>query len=223
LSIQQSGHTIGSTIGVGGAGFKPGDEVVLKYDDIEVSTITAESDSTFVTLFEAPPSAAGEHVITATDESGNSAEITFEVEDDAPKIPPPLKPESGANAKTPVSFDWADVTDESAPVTYDLQIASDRTFADSAILVQKTGLESSSYILSEAEELKLGAREESFYWRVRAADAASNESQWTGAGEFFVPVPFTFSGWILWAAIGVGTVLVFLIGLWVGRKTAFFY
>jgi len=50
-----------------------------------------------------------------------------------------------------------------------------------------------------------------YYWRVKAIDAASNESDWTGACEFYISGPFVFPGWALYtliaAACGMSTAI----------------
>jgi hypothetical protein len=222
LSINYSGNNVGASIGIGGSGFTPGAEVTLQYDTKVVDTVQADSKGIVMSTFTAPPSKAGEHTITVTDGT-HTATIDFTVESKAPDTPPPLLPEMGAKVKSPITFDWQDVTDASLPVTYTLQIASDDTFDASSIVLEKTGIPISEYMLSEADELKLESREEAYYWRVRAVDAASNASPWTGAGEFYTAGPSSFPGWALYTIIGVGAVVVFLLGLWVGRRTAFYY
>jgi hypothetical protein len=77
--------------------------------------------------------------------------------------------------------------------------------------------------MTDAEAPLLSSKVTSYYWRDRAVDAASNASAWTGAGQFSVTKPFTFVGWPLYLTIGIGAVVVFLIGLWVGRRSAFSY
>jgi hypothetical protein len=222
LSINQSGHAVGSIIGIGGAGFTASTNVTVKYDDQLVSSIKTDAQGTFVLTFDAPASKAGDHVITVSD-GVNSAKTTFTVESTAPKVPPPLKPELGAKVKSPVVFDWQEVTDDSRPVTYRLQVATDKSFASSMVVLDRAGIEGSSYTLSEIEELKLAEKDTAYYWRVKAVDAASNESEWTGAGEFYVSGPFKFPTWGIYTAVGVGAVVFFLLGLWVGRRTAFYY
>jgi hypothetical protein len=92
----------------------------------------------------------------------------------------------GATVKSPISFDWKDVTAESAPVTYSLQIASSHAFSPGSIIIEKTRLAKSEYTLTATEELKLPGSQLAYYWRIKAIDTASNESGWTGAGEFYV-------------------------------------
>jgi len=115
-----------------------------------------------------------------------------------PKPPQPLLPEMGVKVKSPIRFDWKDITDDSSPVTYTLQIATNKDFTASSIILEKTGLTNIEYILAEEEELKLSSTETPYYWRLKAIDAAQNESEWTGAGLFYFAEPFTFPGWIIY-------------------------
>lgn len=222
LTLNATGDTIGANIGIGGSGFTPNAKVTIKYDDTEVDSAIADADGIVVAIFATPPSKHGDHTITVSDGTHTNS-VTFTVESVAPKTPPPLSPEMGSKANSPVTFDWQDVTDESSPVTYELQIATDDTFSAASIVIDKTGIESSTYMLTEAEELKLAGSEDAYYWRIRAVDAASNESPWTGAGEFYVGAGGTFPSWALYTVLGIGAVLLFGIGYWLGRRTAFYY
>ncbi len=223
LTISSGGDTIGSIMYIGGAGFTPAATVTFTYGDIEVATATADADGFVMVIFKVPPSAHGEHVITASDGT-NTNTVTYTVESVAPATPQPLLPELGVKVKSPANFDWEDVTDESMPVTYVLQIATDDTFAASSIVLEITDIELSTYTLTEAEELKLAGRKDAYYWRIQAVDAASNGSEWTGAAEFYVGgASGSFPSWALYTILGIGAVLIFGIGYWLGRRTAFYY
>jgi hypothetical protein len=222
LSINQSGNTIGSIIGIGGAGFTPNTAITLKYDDKEVATTATDASGTFVATFQAPRSKHGDHIITASD-GVITDEVTFAVESIAPPVPTPLLPKMGDKLKSPMSFDWEKVTDGSLPVTYVLQIAPDEDFTADSMVLEKTGLAESDYVLTEEEELELEGKETPYYWRIRAIDAASNEGKWTGAGEFYVSAPFALPNWALYTLLGIGAVIIFAVGYWLGRRTAFYY
>jgi len=222
LTVNASGDIVGSLIGIGGAGFIPNSQVTIKYDDSVVATVTADAAGLIMATFQAPPSKHGDHTITVSDGT-NTDTVVFTVESIAPDIPAPLSPEMGVKAKSPLKFDWEDVIDESFPVTYVLQIATDDDFTPDSIIFEFTDIERSDYMLTEAEELKLAGREDAYYWRVQAMDAASNESGWTGAGEFYISAPFSFTGWPLYTVCAIGAILLFCIGYWLGRRTAFYY
>jgi len=130
----------------------------------------------------------------------------------------------GVKLKSPSTFDWEDVTDDSKPLTYVFQVATDDDFEASSIVMEITDIELSTYTLTEAEELKLAGRKDAYYWRIQAVDAASNKSEWTGAGEFYVgDTTSDFPSWALYTIISIGAVLIFGIGYWLGRRTAFYY
>ena len=214
------GH-VGSEITISGTGFKASSQITITYTTtpIVVATPTSDDKGAFSATFTIPPSSAGTHTITASDGT-SSMNVTFVMESAAPPIPPPLLPMMGDKAKALAYFDWEDVTDDSMPVTYTLQIASDADFA--TILVNKTGLTTSAYTLTEAEKLESTKKEAPYYWHVRAVDAASNASEWTGAGTFYVGFIFGFpelTGWVLYGLIGAGVLLLFFLGFWAGRKS----
>ncbi len=214
---------VGMDLIVTGTGFTAGKEVTIQYDGEEIATGTATPDGIIVAVFQVPESDAGDHTITASDGT-NTLELTFTIESEPPEIPVPLKPEMGVQAKTPILFDWQEVTDASTPVTYILQVATDEDFTESSIVLEKKQLTKSEYTLTDDESKKLVEGEQTnYYWRVRATDAAANESDWTGAGEFMVDQPFSLPSWAVYTLIGLGGLLLFGIGYLLGRRTAFYY
>jgi hypothetical protein len=219
---------VGDEVTISGTGFKANTEIEITYASTPVTfTTTSESDGSFSYTFEVPPSTAGEHTITATD-GVSIASASFVMESTPPETPPPLQPYMNGKAGSKAYFDWEDVVanidgvvEQSLPITYDLQVATDENFTKK--VVNKTGLTTSEYTLTKDEALESNSDEiPYYYWRVRAVDAASNASQWTGTGIFKVGFVFNFpglSGWVLYVLIGVGAVVLFFIGLWVGRRS----
>jgi hypothetical protein len=221
LAVATSGNNIGAQIAINGAGFTPGATVTFKYDNTVVVTTNADNYGMVSESFNAPPSVHGEHIITVSDGT-NTATTTFTVESTPPPVPTAVTPGNGAKVKTPITFDWQDVTDTSMPVTYDLQIATDDTFAASSIVLEKAGLNTSEFILSDAEELTAG-EDVPYYWRVRAVDAAQNESAWNTTYDFYSSGPSSFPTWALVVIGIVGGLFLLLAGYWLGRRTAFYY
>ncbi len=226
LNIITSGDTIGSQIAITGAGFTPGADVTFKYDDMVMLTVKANTSGQVSQNFNAPVSKHGEHTITVSDGT-HSGTTKFTVESQAPPVPPQLSPATGAKVKSPMKFDWQEVTDASLPVTYNFQIASDNTFAASSILLDKKALDKSDITLATADELKLKGQSDPYYWRVQSVDGAQNASAWTSADPFYVGSgggsTSSFPKWV-WPLVGsVGGLLLFLIGFWIGRRTAFYY
>jgi len=54
-------------------------------------------------------------------------------------------------------------------------------------------------------------------------DSFLNEGEWTAAEEFYVSPPVALPSWALYTLLGIGAVLIFGIGYWLGRRTAFYY
>jgi hypothetical protein len=221
LNIVQNAFFIGAPVGIGGAGFTAGANVTIKYGTTVVATAKAATDTTFQIIFNLPPIPHGIHQFTISD-GVNTATTNFTVESTPPKMPPQLKPELGGKAKTPVTFGWTAVIDDSEPVTYSLQVSTDKSFTGTLVL-DKTGLDSPTYTLSELEQAKLVGSGNPYYWRVEAIDAASNESGWTSASLFDVGAPFKFPRWGIYLGVIVGALVVFILGLLVGRRTALKY
>ena len=133
----------------------------------------------------------------------------------------------GVKASSRAYFDWCgdatdptkEVTDPSG-VTYTLQIASDAGF--STIVLEKEGLTESEYTITKEEKLEATKKEAPYYWHVKAIDNASNGSDWSGAGTFYVGFTFAMPQWALYTLLGLGTLLLALLGFWLGRKTAYY-
>ncbi|MBN1161090.1 MAG: hypothetical protein JXA17_03990 [Dehalococcoidales bacterium] len=222
LSIdQEEGDFVGGTISVGASGFLPNSTVTVTIDGTEIAQKATDASGFVVISFKVPSIQYGEHTVIASDGT-NIASANFSIESTAPAIPQPISPAMGEAIPSPAYFDWDPVTDISAPVTYKLQIATSNTFEAETIVLDLSGITTSEYTLTEAEQLKLSA-EVTYYWREKSVDAAFNESGWTGAGEFTMIKPFEFTGWPLYLTLSLGGVILFLLGLWVGRRTAFYY
>jgi hypothetical protein len=220
-SISLSVGPVGAYISAVGTGFEADGAVTIKYDDEKLATITADANGMFVVAFEVPPSKYGDHTITLSDGT-NTHELTFTVESTLPQVPSPLLPEMGVKLKPPISFDWKDVEDESAPVTYTLQVATSTDFSAASIVLKKEGLTESEYALTEGEESMLVGQEVPYFWRVRAIDGASNEGDWAGPGQFYVTPSFSFPLWVLYALIGLGALVFFIVGYLLGRRSAYY-
>lgn len=220
LNVETPGGAIGGTIAFSGSGFEEG-AIIIKFDGEEVFTTNATTDGLFVAVFPAPAAKAGAHTITISDGT-NSEEFIFTMESQAPPVPLPLMPEMGVKVAWPLTFDWKEVADASLPVTYTLQIAADDGFEAASVVLEKAGLTTSQYALTEIEEAKLSGQEAPYYWRIRAVDGASNEGNWTGAGQFYVPQPFGLPSWAIYSLLGIGGLVLFAIGYYLGRRTAYY-
>ena len=235
-SLASPGY-VGMQLEVSGEHFSPERIVTVTYNDSRNPvTGMVDNNGRFTLDFTVPPSTAGDHIITATD-GENSTSSIFVMESRPPQIPVPLEPAATDYVDPQARFDWQDVTDPSG-VTYSLQISADRDF--STIVLEKTGLTDSEYTLTEEEELPrysvdvdLPAETESnqdnsgeenqtstepsdgsiaYYWRVRAVDGTSNESDWSAPRSFYVASRSAlFSGETSYIWIAVVAVVGFLI------------
>jgi len=210
---------VGDTVTLTGTGFVASYEIIITYTAVTPATFTTTSltDGSFEYSFTIPPSKAGEHVISATDGT-STKEIIFTMESTPPETPTPLLPEMDTKAKAKAEFDWTDVSDASLPVTYELQIATNSQFTPDSILVNKIGLTTSTYTLIDEEELESTGEDAPYYWRVRARDGASNPSEWTSGTRFTAGLGFSMPGWLLWTLVAIGVIVIFILGLWLGRK-----
>lgn len=223
-SITPTTGGTGTEVTVSGTNFAASSTVTIKYymatdsttGDFEEFTTTVTSAGVLSTTFDVPVSTGGDHTITVSD-GVNTKQFTFIVETTPPLAPTPMLIFVGNRAEQPVAFDWDDVTDDSIPVIYNLQVATDADFTD--IVVNKTNLTESKYTLTEAEKLEPVSKKTPYYWRVNAVDSAGNISAWSGADSFYIGGGWP--GWLTWLLIGLGILTGFLFALWLGRRVAF--
>ncbi|MBA7580458.1 hypothetical protein ES708_22349 [subsurface metagenome] len=162
----------------------------------------------------------GEHTITVSD---GTITMTFDffMEEDAPPTPELVSPAVGEKAASETVFDWStvdDVSPASDPVTYDIQVSTTESFATGTVLIDETGLADSTYTLPSEDKLESTGDDAPYYWKVRAVDAASNESGWSAPGTFTVGFSFEFTGWVVWVTMVVVALAFFFFGLWIGRR-----
>jgi hypothetical protein len=210
------GH-VGMELTVRGASFTIGAPVNITYtnndESIPVATATVDANGNFEVKFAVPPSVAGDHTITATDGT-STLTSAFTMESKSPPVPLLLMPRVTAPAEAEAHFDWEDVTDPSG-VSYTLQVASDADFT--AIVLEREGLTDSEYTLAKGEKLE-STGQKAYYWRVKAVDGASNESEWAFPWLFYVGSSGTsLSGWVWYIFYGLGALLVGIIILWLLR------
>lgn len=214
-SIDQTSGYVGGDVTVTGTGFDANRAVTVKYDDTQVATTTTDAQGSFSATFKAPVSKGGNHVITASDGT-NTVTNNFAMDSTPPPVPNLLLPANDTKADALAKLTWSAVTDPSG-VTYTLQVATDANFAN--IILEKKGLTAPTYQLTETEKLKSVSKSQPYYWRVKAIDAASNESDWTKPQTFFVG--FVLAAWGLYIIFGVVCLLFGLLGFWLGRRTSY--
>ncbi len=186
ISLDSPGGSVGAGVLVAGTGFAPGGRITVSYDDTPVATATAAADGSFEVAFEVPVSRHGEHAITVTD-GVITRQASFLVEEEPPPAPEPRLPADAEQVKAEAYFDWSQVTDASLPLSYHFQVGIDSGFG--TLVLDKPGLRQSEYSLSGEEKLAAVSADSPYYWRVRAVDAAANESAWSPPRSFLVLAP----------------------------------
>jgi len=219
-SLNKTTGNVGTGLIVSGTGFIVGGTVTIKYDALEVATTTTNTTGAFSIIFNVPVSISGQHLVTVSDGT-NTKQLAFTMEAEAPPVPTPLLPRMGVKAKSSVHFDWEDVDDPSLPITYHLQVASDKNFT--SIALEKAELTNSEYTLTEEERLAAVKKEAPYHWRVKAIDSATNESEWSTPGSFYVGSSFALPSWAIYTLTGFGVLIISFFAFWMGRRTAYYH
>jgi hypothetical protein len=206
---------VGTPITLTGTGFGPQRTLTIKYDTTNISTTTqTDAKGGFSLVFNAPVSKGGNHSVIVSDGT-NTITNTFAMDAAAPAVPVVLAP-INKNAGTMPELSWQAVNDPSG-VTYWLQVARDASFNN--LVIEKKGLTSPVYQLTEDEKLESASKNEPYFWHVKAIDGASNESAFSQAQSFYVG--FILPDWGLYVIFGAAVVIAFFLGFFLrgsGRK-----
>jgi len=229
VTTQAAPGYVGMNITISGVGFKANSSITVTdtTSGLVLAVTTSSIDGAFQYTFTAE-GRAGEHTITASDRT-NTLQVSFIMESQAPPKPALLLPEDDTETEAQVYFDWGNVSDDSLPVTYALQVASSGDFTPSSIVLEKTGLTASEYTVTQGEKLEPAEEEALYYWRVRAIDGASNDGEWSAAGSFYVaksaepslpgqPERLSQPGWLIYLWIGLGIVAAIFVGYWLRKR-----
>jgi len=217
ISLGASSGHIGQTVAVTGNAFKADGLIAVKYDGTVIATTTADSSGLFKVSFSVPPGGNGEHIIIAED-GASAQQVKFTVESGPPPVPKLVFPEMAGTAKAPITFYWSSVIDDSLPVTYDLQVATDSKFSSNSLIIERTGLTRNEYTVTRSEYEKLTRAKSPYYWRVRAIDGALNEGQWASHGTFSITT--ALPNWALYTIMAAGGVFFFIFGYLVRAKSS---
>ncbi len=242
IKVTPDSGKVGEKVRINGTGFGAEQTVKLTIGKVEISKVTSDTLGSFESTFQIPQTEGGLNKVNAVDSLGNSAQADFnltDAEEASLSIPEVLSPKGGSqlrvfpsalaaaaglaknfttlipkifSSSAIVNFDWSDVADPDG-MSYALQIAGAPEF--SSLLLDKEGLTSSEYTLSETEALPPG----NYYWRVRVIDRAGNVGQWTETQKFQVSLITTRSLMILViGAVVVIGLIVFLCLFWRARR-----
>jgi hypothetical protein len=206
-----NGH-VGTEIIISGTAFAPKGTVNIKFGNFQAASAIADGNGVFSTSFKAPAAKSGKQLISVSDGT-TTFTFNFTMETTPPTAPVLLSPPKEAKADALTEFQWTPVTDPSG-VTYYLEVSHDSAF--SILLIEKAGLSTPKYQISEADKLGTTGQDQPYYWRVRAVDGAFNESAWSPSWTFVVGM--TLPSWI-WYPIGVIVVVLFFgAGFYLGRR-----
>lgn len=204
IRLDMEGGVVGTTVTIAGTGFHAVETVTFYYSNrtiTELGTVAATPVGECTYSFTIPDSTAGEHTIAAEDLAGNQAGAIFSV---IPSII--LNPVSGAIG------DKVTVTGTG----FGCKSHVDIDFGDKQVATGKTDENGSFEITFDVPEMKLQAH------NVEAKDGGGN----TADAAFTITagaVGFSFPQWAIYALIGVGGLVLFFFGFWLGRKYAYTY
>ena len=178
ITTNPTSGSVGMAVEVTGSGFAANNSLRFSYDNTEISVegATTDASGSFTKPVTVPKSKAGAHTIKVVDAERHEAKATFTIENAPPPPPRILSPQDGSRvgiigSSTP-TFKWSPASDPSG-VTYMLQIDTDPDFTQP--ILERADIARSSYTLTRAEALTRGQ----YYWRVKAIDGASNQSEWS--------------------------------------------
>jgi len=213
VTISPTSGYVSTSITLTGTGFASGGQITIKYDASQIGTVTADATGGFAAVFKAPASQGGNRSITVTD--GTSTIVsTFAMDSTPPPTPTLLSPPNDTQADALAEFQWKEVTDPSG-VTYVLQVSRDSNF--SVLVLEKKGLTTPGYQLTEEDKLASASKKQPYYWRVKAIDGASNESPWTPAQSFYVG--FVLATQAFYTILGFCVLIAGLLGFWLGVRS----
>jgi hypothetical protein len=185
LSLNPSSGYVSTPVNIAGSGFAAASVLQFTYDGNPISNVgTVKTDDTgsFTKQISIPVSEAGTHTVKVQDAQKNNSSTDYTVNSVALSVPNPISPSDGSKVGltggAAPDLKWSPVSGPNGGITYDLQIDNDPDFPHPMLV--KTGLSVPHYTLNKTEALPSGT----YYWRVRAVDAASNQSDWSQPLQF---------------------------------------
>jgi len=143
-------------------------------------TVTAITDKGTLNVGSTTFTSNGSFTFTATDSAGNSASKTVtitNIDKTAPNVPQLLSPSNNAFINyNDFWFDWTDVGDA---VSYEMQNSTNSAIDSNGSFVNVMWTGDYQKIQPIASTARSVGANGTWYWQVRAVDAAGNKSAWT--------------------------------------------
>jgi hypothetical protein len=201
----------GDSVTLTGNGFSSNKKLTVTVGgkNANLGDVRSQTNGNVKITFRVPKgSPEGKQSVVVTDEGEATASVDFTVTKKTLSTTPlPISPEDSTLRSGEATFRWQGGTGGS-DYTYTLEISKT---AGSGNIWSKSGIEGSSYTLTEDEALPKGT----YYWRVKIVDDYGNESAWSDSIEFTVsPIPI----WV-WVVVGVVVLIVLMVVAY--RETKF--
>ena len=199
----------GDSVTLTGNGFHGSQDLTVTIGGVAASgeiQNSASNGNVNITFRVPKGSPAGGQQLVVTDEDGATDEVDFTVtEKTLSTTPLPISPKDSTLRSGKVTFVWQGVTGNTG-YTYTLEIVGHWS---------KSGIEGSTYTLTDTETVTEGLDKGTYSWRVKLVDAYGNESPWSDPVEFKVsPIPT----WV-WVVVGLVVLIVLMVVAY--RETKF--
>jgi hypothetical protein len=204
----------GDSVSLTGNGFHGSQKLTVTIGGTAASgDMSTQSNGNVVISFRVPKgSTEGKQTLVVTDAGGASASVDFTVTKKTLSTTPlPISPKDSTLRSGEVTFHWQGSTGDTG-YTYTLEISSS---AGSTSIWSKSGIEGSSYTLTDTETVTETLPKGIYYWRVKIVDDYGNESAWSDSIKFTVsPIPT----WV-WVVVGLVVLVVLMVVAY--RETKF--
>lgn len=231
IELQPGYGSKGDRVTVSGTGFASNEKIAIDFDLARLDTTTTDYLGCFESVFHVPQSHKGEHIVTASGDSGNIAKASFAVEKASPQPPKLIYPKdnekieifdsmgrlvasTGTFLTHAITF-WGESPGQNflAPAV-ELRWSSTSEDKDVTYTLQiSQGWENDPGASTLIEEHLTGTNyrcnlsQGCYTWRVKATDDVGNESPWSELGRFqtviFSPLVLSTLIAILLAVAGI--------------------
>jgi len=202
--LDRGGGVVGTTVTISGTGFRASQEVTFTYTNhtvIELGSETATPTGECTHVFTVPEGTGKEHRVIGIDEAGNTAEAIFNV---IPSVV--LDPAAGAIDDTVDLTGTGFGYKSRVTIDFDRQVVATTT-ADSDGNIDATfGVPDMPLETYEVDITDLDGNTVTVMFTINAGEAS-----------------FIFPEWGIYALIGIAALLLFILGIWIGRKYAYSY